>query len=72
MLFMMVRPPILRLAVAFVFAAPAAIAGYAPVHGITRHAAPSDIWRIIFCLVGGGLMGLSALKRIASQSQRWA
>ncbi len=66
-LFMMVRPPIPRRTVAFVFAAPAAIAGYALVHGIMRHAVPSDIWRMIFCLVGGGLTGLPALMRIASQ-----
>lgn len=61
---MMVRPPILRLAVAIDFAAPAAIASYALVHGTTRHAVPCDIWRMIFCLVGGGLTGLSALIRI--------
>jgi len=68
-LFMAVRPPILRLAVALVFAAPAAVAGYALVHGITREAVPSEIWRTIFCLIGAGLSGLSALMRIVSQSQ---
>lgn len=64
-LFMVVRTPILRLAVALVFAAPAAIAGFALVHGITRDAVPSDIWRVIFCLIGGGVTGLSALMRLA-------
>lgn len=64
-LFMAVRPPILRLVVALVFAAPAAVAGYALVHGITREAVPSEIWRIIFCLIGGGVTGLSALLRLA-------
>lgn len=71
-LFMAVRPPILRLAMALVFAAPAAIAGYALVHGITRDAVPSEIWRVIFCLIGGGVTGLSALMQIASQPQRQA
>lgn len=71
-LFMAVRTPILRLAVALVFAAPAAIAGFALVHGITRDAMPSDIWRVIFCLIGGSVTGLSGLMRIASQPQRRA
>jgi len=68
-LFMAVRPPILRLAVALVSAAPAAVAGYALVHGITGEAAPSEVWRTIFCLIGAGVTGLSALMRIASQPQ---
>nr|WP_279612418.1 hypothetical protein [Agrobacterium pusense] len=66
LLFIMVRPPILRLAVALAFAAPAAVAGYALVHGITREAVPSDIWRMIFCLIGGGFTGFSALMRLVS------
>lgn len=64
-LFMAVRPPILRLVVALVFAAPAAVAGYALVHGITREAVPSEVWQTIFCLIGGGVTGLSALLRLA-------
>lgn len=64
-LFMVVRTPILRLAAALVFAAPATIAGFALVHGITRDAVPSDIWRVLFCLIGGGVTGLSALMRLA-------
>lgn len=49
----MVRLPILRLAVALVFAAPAGVAGHALVHGVTRDAVPSEVWRVIFCLIGG-------------------
>lgn len=56
-----VRPPILRLAVALVFAAPAAVAGYALVYGISGEAVPSEVWRTIFCLIGGGVTGASAL-----------
>lgn len=67
-LFMVVRSPILRLAVALVFAAPAAVAGFALVHGITREAVPSEVWRMIFCLVGGGVTGLSALVRRAASA----
>ncbi len=65
-LFMAMRTPILRLAVALVFAAPAAVAGYALVHGITRDAVPSDIWRATFSLIGGGVTGLSALVRLVA------
>lgn len=64
-LFIVVRPPILRLIVALIFAAPAAVAGYALVHGVTSEAVPSEIWGVIFCLVGGGVTGLSALARLA-------
>lgn len=65
-LFMVVRTPILRLAVALIFAAPAAVAGFTLVHGITRDAVPYEIWRVIFCLIGGGVTGLSALMRLAA------
>jgi len=65
LLFDTLRSPILRLIVALVFAAPAAIAGYALVHGITKEAVPSEIWRQIFCVIGGGFVGVSALLRLA-------
>lgn len=65
-LFETLRPPILRLAVALIFAIPAAIAGYALIHGITRDAVPSEIWRQIFCIIGGLVVGVSALMRLAA------
>jgi hypothetical protein len=67
-LFATLRSPILRLIVALVFAVPAAIAGYALVHGVTYEAIPSAIWRQIFCFGGGALVGLSALMRLAGSS----
>lgn len=67
-LFSSMRSPILRVIVALVFAAPAAVAGYALVHGITKEAVPSEIWRQIFCLISGGFVGISALGRLASPS----
>ncbi len=67
-LFATLRSPILRLIVALVFAAPAAIAGYALVHGVTYEAIPSAIWRQIFCIIGGALVGVSALMRLAGSS----
>ncbi|MFG1359024.1 hypothetical protein [Xanthobacter pseudotagetidis] len=65
LLFDTLRSPILRLIVALVFAAPAAVAGYALVHGVTKEAVPSEIWRQIFCIAGGGFVGVSALLRLA-------
>jgi hypothetical protein len=67
-LFATLRAPILRLALAVIFAAPAAVAGYALVHGITREAVPSEIWRQIFCIAGGIFVGCSALARLADPS----
>jgi hypothetical protein len=54
--------------VALVFAAPAAIAGYALVHGVTYEAMPSAIWRQIFCFGGGAGVGVSATMRLAGSS----
>jgi len=66
LLFDTLRPPILRLLVALVFAAPAAFAGYALIHGITKESVPSEIWRQIFCIIGGAFVGVSALMRLAA------
>ncbi|KFI31845.1 hypothetical protein CDV50_04535 [Haematobacter massiliensis] len=66
LLFDTLRSPILRLIVALLFAAPAAIAGYALIHGVTEEAVPSEIWQQIFCIIGGAFVGVSALLRLAS------
>lgn len=68
LLFDSLRSPIPRLIVALIFAAPAAVACYALVHGITKEAVPSEIWRQIFCIIGGGFVGVSALLRLAAPS----
>jgi hypothetical protein len=64
-LFARLRSPILRLIVVAIFAAPAALAGYALVDGMTQEAIYSAIWRQIFCFIGGALIGVSALMRLA-------
>jgi len=66
LLFTTLRSPLLRLIVALVFAAPAAVAGYFLVHGIAREAVPSEVWRQIFCVIGGALVGLAAFGRLAT------
>lgn len=65
-LFATVRAPILRVALGAIFAVPAAVAGYALVHGVTHDAIPSDIWRQVFCIAGGTCVGLSALARLGT------
>jgi 4-hydroxybenzoate polyprenyltransferase len=64
LLFDTLRSPILRLIVALVFATPAAVAGYALVHGVTKESVPSEVWRQIFCLAGGSFVGMSALVQL--------
>jgi hypothetical protein len=64
-LFETIHSPVIRLIVALIFAAPAAVAGYALVYGVTKEAVQFDIWRQIFCIVGGAFVGFSALGRLA-------
>jgi hypothetical protein len=59
-----VRSPVLQVVVALVYAAPAVVAGYALVYGITHEYVPSDIWRQLFCIAGGLFVGVSALLRL--------
>lgn len=66
LLFCSLRSPISRLVVALIFAAPAAVVGYVLIYGVTREAVPSEVWRQIFCIIGGGFVGISALLRLAS------
>jgi len=67
-LFATLRSPALRLTIAVTFALPAAIAGYSLVHGVTRDAVPAEVWRQLFCIVGGIVVGVSALARLADPS----
>jgi hypothetical protein len=63
-LFAALRPPILRIAIALIFAAPAAVAGYQLVWGIAHEYVPSAIWQQLFCITGGVFVGVSALLRL--------
>jgi hypothetical protein len=67
-LFAVLRAPILRITLAFIFAGPAAVAGYALVHGVTGEAVPSPVWRQIFCLAGGLFVGVAAAMRLAASA----
>ena len=65
-LFATARAPFLRVTIAVIFAAPAAVAGYAIVHGVAAEIVPSPIWRQIFSVTGAIAVGISALARIAA------
>lgn len=64
------RSPKFRLAIALMFAVPAAIAGFAMVHGLALEAVPSEIWRKIFSIIGGTFVGASALARLRAGGAR--
>ncbi len=53
-----------RVAVALLFAAPAAIAGYNATHGIVALTISSDCWRQAFSIVGAVIVGVTALARM--------
>jgi hypothetical protein len=54
---------------AFVFAAPAAYAGYHVVFGLTLFGIPSDAWRHVFAAVGAIVVGFTAVARLTRS--RW-
>ena len=62
--FAVVRPPILRAAIAAAFAVPAAIAGYHAVLGLSQIGVPSLIWREVFAWIGAIIIGGSAWARM--------
>lgn len=60
------KSSLLRLTMVFIFIIPAMIAGYALVNGLTHELVPSAIWRQVFGIAGGILIGLSALARLTA------
>ncbi len=60
-----VRPTWLKLIVAIVFVAPAAIAGFHATHGIVKHLMPSEGWQIALSVIGAIAVGITAFIRVA-------
>lgn len=65
LIFAFARPFWMRLIVALLFAAPAAVAGYAATHGIAKHLMPSEGWQMAFSVVGAVAVAITALFRMA-------
>lgn len=63
-----VRPLWLRLAIAMIFVAPAALAGYHATHGIVQHIMPSDTWQTIFSVIGAIAVGVTTFVRVTAMA----
>jgi hypothetical protein len=59
------KSPANRCAVALVFAAPAAVAGFHATLGLARIGVSSEIWRDFFAVIGAVIVGCSAFVRLA-------
>lgn len=68
LLLALVRPMWLKLLIAVVFVAPAAIAGFHATHGIVKHLMPSETWQIVFSVIGAIAVGMTAFVRIAGMA----
>lgn len=62
------RSPQLRVAIIFLFAAPAAIAGYHAIRGLARFSASSEPWQDVFAMVGAITVGATAWARMTLAS----
>lgn len=62
------KSPIVRGAIALVFAAPAAIAGFHATFGLAQIGVSSEIWRDLIAVIGAILVGCIAFARLASSS----
>ncbi len=67
-LLIVVRPTWARLLIALIFVAPAAIAGYHATHGIVKHTMPSEIWKVVFSIIGAIAVGTTAFMRVVGMA----
>lgn len=63
--FALVRAPFVRIAVALLFAAPAALAGFFSTHGLAALTTSSQMWQNIFAVIGATVIGVTAWLRLA-------
>jgi hypothetical protein len=69
-LFVSLRSPVARIAVGLIFALPAAGAGYTLISGISANTITSELWRLMFCVFGGLLVGSAAFMRLSVPATR--
>lgn len=60
------RSPLVRLAIIGLFAAPAAVAGYAVVDRVVTWTVPGEGWRLLFAALGAIVTGAVACQRIST------
>ena len=63
--FAFARSTWIRVAVALLFAAPAALAGYHATLGLAKLTMPAGAWQIVFSIIGAVAVGVTALTRMA-------
>jgi hypothetical protein len=63
-----INPMWSKLAIAQVFVAPPTVAGYHATHGIAKHMIPSEIWQIVFSVIGAIAVGVTTFLRIAGMA----
>jgi hypothetical protein len=59
------RSPVIRTAIALVFAVPAAMAGYHAALGLAQLGVPAELWQQVFALIGAIAVGATAWARMA-------
>jgi hypothetical protein len=62
--FAIVRSPLIRVAIALLFAVPAAIASYHATLGLAQIGVPSEGWREAFAMIGAVIVGGTAWARM--------
>ena len=67
-LLLVVRPLWARLLIALAFVAPAGVAGFHAVLGITRLLMPSEAWQVVFAIIGAVAVGITAFLRVAGMA----
>jgi hypothetical protein len=65
------RSTSLRVIIALVFAAPAAMAGYNVILGLSQLGGSSELWRQIFAATGAATIGIIAAVRLTGHSGSW-
>ena len=66
--FAAVKSPVLRVVIAILFAAPAAIAGYHATLALAHIGVPSASWQEVFAIVGAIVAGGTAFVRLAARA----
>jgi hypothetical protein len=59
------RSPVIRAAIALLFAVPAAMAGYHAALGLAQLGVPAELWQRAFAVIGGIAVGATAWGRLA-------
>ena len=67
-LLMLIRPMWARLLIALAFVAPAGMAGFYATLGIVKHMMPSEIWQLIFSVIGAVAVGVTAFLRVTGMA----